>query len=379
MIFVLLTLSVSFILTYLAIPAIIKIANEKRLYDMPDDRKIHKKPIASLGGVGIFIGFFLSTLFFISNKTNPEFQYFFAAATIIFFLGLKDDILILSARKKFICQLAVAAILVHLGGIRIDSMHGILGFTKLPDIIGFGLSYFTIILIINAYNLIDGVDGLAGMLGLLSMVVFGTYFHLAGLPSFSLLAFAMAGSLIGFLIFNFHPAKIFMGDSGSLMIGLLNSILVIKFINVADSVAVPFHLESAVGIGIAVLMVPILDTLRVFSIRIYKGRSPFSPDRNHIHHLLLDRGLNHKYVTACCFLLNVLFISLAYFGRLLGPNFLLCILGAASLGFLAILLYGKKPKAKKINKQVPALQPNVRSISRTKVISLEPEKVAVDQ
>jgi UDP-N-acetylmuramyl pentapeptide phosphotransferase/UDP-N-acetylglucosamine-1-phosphate transferase len=379
MLVVLLTIFVSFILTYLAIPAIIKIANEKKLYDIPDDRKIHKKPIASLGGVGIFIGFFLSTLFFISNKTNPEFQYFFAAATIIFFLGLKDDILILSATKKFICQLAVAAIIVHLGGIRIDSMHGIFGITKLPELVGLALSYFTIILVINAYNLIDGVDGLAGMLGLLSMLVFGTYFHLAGIPSFSLLAFSMAGSLIGFLLFNFHPAKIFMGDSGSLMIGLLNSILVIKFINVADTAAVPFHLESAVGLGIAILMVPLMDTLRVFSIRIFKGRSPFSPDRNHIHHLLLDRGLNHKYVTICCFLLNVLFISLAYFGRLLGPTYLLCILAAASLSFLAILLYAKKPKAKNVDDQLPSLQPNLRSFSRTKVISIEPEKVAVDQ
>jgi UDP-GlcNAc:undecaprenyl-phosphate/decaprenyl-phosphate GlcNAc-1-phosphate transferase len=378
MLFVLLATSVSFIITFLAIPAIIKIANEKKLYDIPDDRKIHKKPIASLGGVGIFIGFFLATLFFISNKTNPEFQYFFAAATIIFFLGLKDDILVLAASKKFICQLAVAAIIIHLGGIRIDSMHGIFGIHQLPEVVGLGLSYTTIILVINAYNLIDGVDGLAGMLGLLSMLVFGAYFHMAGLPSYSLFAFSMAGSLIAFLMYNFHPAKIFMGDSGSLMIGLLNSILVIKFINVADSNAVPFHIESAVGVGIAILMVPLLDTIRVFSIRIFKGRSPFSPDRNHIHHLLLDRGLNHKYVTICCFLLNTLFISLAYFGRLLGPTYLLCILAAASLSFLAVLLYSKRSGAKD-NTQPNTLQPTFKKLSHTKVIALKPEKVAVDQ
>lgn len=376
---VLLTSSVSFLLTFFAIPAIIKIANEKKLYDIPDNRKIHKKPIASLGGVGIFIGFFLSTLFFISNKTNPEFQYFYAAATIIFFLGLKDDILILSASKKFICQLAVAAIIVHLGGVRIDSMHGLFGIRELPEIAGVVLSYFTIILIINAYNLIDGVDGLAGMLGLLTMLVFGAYFHLAGLPSYSLFAFAMAGSLLAFLIFNFHPAKIFMGDSGSLMIGLINSILVLKFINVADSAAFPFQIESAVGIGIAILMIPLLDTLRVFSIRIFKGRSPFSPDRNHLHHLLLDRGLNHKYVTICCFLVNILFIVLAYFGRILGPTYLLCILASASLGFLAILLYGKKTKVQSSSQRLPSLHGSFKSISHTKIISIKPEKVAVDQ
>lgn len=137
-----------------------------------------------------------------------------------------------------------------------------------------------------------------------------------------------------------------MGDSGSLMVGLLNSIFVIKFMEVAGNAAFAFKIESAVIIGIAILMVPLLDTLRVFSIRLYNGRSPFSPDRNHIHHLLLDRGLNHKYVTICCFLLNILFITLAYFGRLLGPTFLLCVLAASALSFLAILLYSKKPQHK---------------------------------
>ena len=129
----LLPTAVSFIITILAIPAVIRVADEKGLFDLPDSRKLHTKAIASLGGVGIFIGFFLTILLSISVQQNPEFQYFFAAALLTFFLGIKDDILILSASKKFLGQLAAAAIVIHLGGIRVDSMHGFLGVYQLPE------------------------------------------------------------------------------------------------------------------------------------------------------------------------------------------------------------------------------------------------------
>src|SRR5215831_327230 len=312
---VLLTGSVSFIITFLAIPIVLQIAEEKKLYDVPDERKIHKVPVPSLGGVGIFGGFLLASLLSISSKQNSEFQYFFAAAVITFFLGLKDDLVVLSAMKKFVGQVAAAAILIHLGGIRITSMHGLFGLNEISDGVSIAISYLTIIVVINSFNLIDGVDGLAGTLGLLSMLVFGVYFFAISMPAYSLLAFAMTGSLLAFLIFNHHPAKIFMGDSGSLMIGLVNSILVIKFITVADSSAIAIPLESSVVVGIAILSIPLVDTLRVFSIRIFKGSSPFTPDRNHVHHLLLERGFKHPVITFCCLAFNILFIAVAYLGR----------------------------------------------------------------
>jgi UDP-GlcNAc:undecaprenyl-phosphate GlcNAc-1-phosphate transferase len=339
---VLLTASVAFVLTFLATPVVIRIAELKKLYDVPDARKLHTKPIASLGGVGIFIGFFLASLLTVNLKDSPEFQYFFAAATVIFFLGIKDDILILSATKKFIGQVLAAGILIHLCGIRLSSMHGLFGLWELPEAFSLALSYLTIILIINAFNLIDGVDGLAATLSLLTMCVFGAYFAMSRMPAYAALSFAMAGSLMAFLIFNYNPAKIFMGDSGSLMLGLVNSFLVLKFINVASSGTGPYPLPSAVAIAFAILVVPLTDTLRVFSIRILKGRSPFSPDRNHIHHLLLDRGLNHKYVTFSCVLLNMAFISIAYFGRTLGPNYLMVIIFSVSFSLLGILIYMRR-------------------------------------
>jgi UDP-GlcNAc:undecaprenyl-phosphate/decaprenyl-phosphate GlcNAc-1-phosphate transferase len=373
---VLLTGSVSFVITFLAIPVIIKIAEEKQLFDIPDGRKLHKAPTASLGGIGIFLGFFLAALLSISHKINPEFQYFFAAAMVVFILGLKDDIIILSATKKFIGQLTAAAILIHLGDIRITGMHGLFGWQELPEMFSLILSYVTIILIVNAFNLIDGVDGLAGMLGLLTTSVFGTYFFIVGMPAYALLSFAMAGSLFAFLIFNYNPAKIFMGDCGSLLLGLTNAILAIKFITVADSSTVSLPIESAVAVGISVLIIPLLDTIRVFSIRIFKGRSPFAPDRNHIHHLLLEKGFNHKYVTFFCVLLNMLFISLAYFGRSLGPTYLLCSLVGISFLFLGVLIYSKKQESSAGDTELVVSNGKTINQPSTKVVSIHTETVS---
>ncbi|MFL5809136.1 MAG: MraY family glycosyltransferase [Flavisolibacter sp.] len=356
-----------------------KVAREKKLYDLPDARKLHTKPIASLGGVGIFIGFFIAVLL-TTGTDNREFQYFCASAIVIFFLGLKDDILILSPTKKFLGQLAATAILVHLGDIRLDSMHGFLGIYQLPEFAGYLLSYITIIVVVNAYNLIDGVDGLAGTLGVMTMSIFGTYFYFAEMPSYALLAFAMAGSLLAFLKFNFAPAKIFMGDSGSLLIGLINAILVIKFITVADSDLASVKINSAVAIGMSILIVPLLDTLRVFSMRIAKGRSPFSPDRNHIHHLLLDKGLNHRYVTFSCVGLNLSFIAMTYFGRSFGPTTLILSMVLISIGLIAALIFFKKPSTTLViassfqhNGAEPSVQP------ATKVVTLKAEAAVAEQ
>ena len=345
---ILLTASVSFIITFLAIPVVIQVAEKKKLYDIPDERKLHTRLVASLGGVGIFGGFILASLLSIQVYQNPEFQYFFAAAIIIFFLGLKDDIMILSASKKFVGQILAASILIHLGGIRLDSMHGLLGFNELPEGFGLALSYLTIIVVINSFNLIDGVDGLAASLGVLTMTVFGVYFFAIDYQAYALMAFAMAGSLVAFLIFNHNPAKIFMGDSGSLMIGLINSILVIKFINVSNTPFVAVPVQSAVAVGFAILLVPLLDTLRVFGIRIFKGRSPFTPDRNHVHHLLLDSGLNHAAVTFTCVGLNIGFIVLAWTGKSIGPNYLLSIILAISFTGLGVLFYRNRSSRKMV-------------------------------
>ena len=341
---ILLSSAIAFTITFLAIPVIIFVAEGKKLYDVPDARKIHNTPIPSLGGLGIFAGFILSCLVMIQLPHAAEFQYFFAAAFVIFFLGLKDDILDISPIKKFIGQVLAAFLIIYKGGVQIQSMHGFLGIQELPPMFSLLFTYLTVIVIINSFNLIDGVDGLAGSLGLMACLAFGIYFYAVELQSYAILSFALAGSLAAFLIFNFQPAKIFMGDTGSLLLGLIFSILVIKFITIAHTTDVAFPIVAAPAVGFSVLLIPLMDTVRVFSIRISHRRSPFSPDRNHIHHLLLDKGLSHRAITLVLVAANLLFMILTYSLRSIGCTWLL--LGLFTLFFVGIgmLYYTRRPR-----------------------------------
>lgn len=338
-----LSVAISFAITLLAIPVIIFVAEKKKLFDVPDERKVHAVPIPSLGGLGIFAGFIVACLICVPFESVPEFQFFVAAAMVIFFLGLKDDILDISPLNKFIGQVLAAFLLVYKGGVQLKSMHGFLGVYELPEMMSLLLTYFTIIVIINSFNLIDGVDGLAGSLGIMATTVLGIYFLRINLAPYAILSFSLAGSLVAFLIYNYQPAKIFMGDTGSLLIGLISAILVIKFINMSASSNPTLRVTSSPAVGFAVLMIPLLDTLRVFGIRIIHRRSPFSPDRNHIHHLLLDKGLSHRNVTLTLVAINLVFIALSYFGRSIGVTMLL--LSLISLFFTMIgVLYYTRPK-----------------------------------
>ncbi|MDQ2720410.1 MAG: undecaprenyl/decaprenyl-phosphate alpha-N-acetylglucosaminyl 1-phosphate transferase [Bacteroidota bacterium] len=350
---ILLSGGLAFLITFFSIPVIIEVAKNKKLFDEPDERKVHKAVVPTLGGLGIFAGFIIATLMGVPPVVPSVFQYFIASVMVIFFLGIKDDILILSASKKFIGQLVAAGILIKFGGIQITNMYGFLGMHQIPNTASILLTLFTIIVITNSFNLIDGVDGLAGCLGLLTSTVFGVYFYLSGQMLYSVMALSLSGSLIAYLIYNFHPAKIFMGDTGSLLIGLLNAIFVIKFISIAADPTSGMPLESAPAIGFAILIVPLFDTLRVVSLRILKRRSPFSPDRNHIHHFLLELGLSHKMISFTCVGANILFILLAYFLRFSGTTMVILALSGAAILLVSIVYYNRpKPKIGITNGQI---------------------------
>lgn len=369
---VLLSLAISFTVAFLAIPAIITVAESKKLFDVPDERKIHQAHIPSLGGLGIFAGFILASLLSIHSQMAGSIQYYFAAAIVMFFLGLKDDILIISPVKKFLGQVVAAYLIINKGGVQIKSMHGFLGIYELPDMFSILLTYFTVIVIINSFNLIDGIDGLAGTLGIMSASMFGLYFLWADMEAYAVLAFSLAGSLSAFLIFNYHPAKIFMGDTGSMLIGLVNAILVIKFIDNAHSATSVFPIASAPAIGFAILLVPLMDTLRVFGIRIFHRRSPFSPDRNHIHHLMVDKGWSHNTITMALSSFNFGFAVLAFTFRGVGPTWL--ILAAVAIFFSAIAaLYYTRRKPRMFVAKLPAEQeqPVTRIVPLTKDVILE--------
>lgn len=370
---ILLSSALAFFITYFAIPPIIKVAKDKKLFDEPDERKVHKSVIPTLGGLGIFAGFVIATLMGVPSFIPNQLQYFLAAAMVIFFLGIKDDILILSATKKFIGQLIAAGIIIKFGGIQINNLHGFLGINEIPHIASYILTAFTIIVITNSFNLIDGVDGLAGSLGLLTSIVFGIYFYATGEIMYSIMALSLAGSLFAFLIYNFSPAKIFMGDTGSLLIGLLNSIFAIKFMAVAANPESPIQLPSAPAIAFAILIVPLFDTLRVFSLRIINRRSPFSPDRNHIHHFLLDFGLSQKMITVICVSANIVFMVLAFVLRSQGTTIVIGALATAALLFVTIIYYSR-PRSKYITK-APAIEHKDEIIKSHKILTLVSEPV----
>jgi UDP-N-acetylmuramyl pentapeptide phosphotransferase/UDP-N-acetylglucosamine-1-phosphate transferase len=371
---ILLSTALAFLITFFSIPVIIQVAKVKKLFDEPDERKVHKTVIPTLGGLGIFAGFILATLLCTPPNLAGQLQFFAAASVVIFFLGLKDDILVISATKKFIGQLIAAGIIIKFGNIHITNMGGFMGIHEIPRFAGTLFTIFTIIVITNSFNLIDGVDGLAGSLGLLTTLIFGVYFYMSGELAFSVMAFSLSGSIVSFLIYNFSPAKIFMGDTGSLLIGLINSILVIKFINVAGNPAGTIALNAAPAIGFSILMIPLFDTLRVFGLRILARRSPFSPDRNHVHHFLLDLGFNHRQVTFTCVVINIGFIAMAFSLRSLGTSIVLSILLFTGLSFIGFIYYLRKKMKQTTVEQVK----NQQIIKRHKVLSLIPEAVEVE-
>jgi UDP-N-acetylmuramyl pentapeptide phosphotransferase/UDP-N-acetylglucosamine-1-phosphate transferase len=368
------TAGISFIVTFLAIPVVILVADKKKLYDIPDERKIHTRAISSLGGIGIFLGFMFSCLLMLNLRTYPEFQYFLAAIFLIFFIGLKDDLVLLSATKKLIAQIIAAAIVIHLGGIRIESFYGIFGIETLEPTISIPFTYVTLILIMNAFNLIDGIDGLAGSLGLMASLMLGIYFYFSDLPVYTAFSFSLSAALFAFLIFNYQPAKIFMGDSGSLVLGLSCSILVLKFINVAGSPNAIIPVFSAAAFGMVIIIIPIIDTIRVFTVRMFRGRSPFSPDRNHIHHLLVDRGLCHSTATVLCVAFNLILIIGTYLLRFLG-NTILIISIFAICNIILGYLYFSLPKRKMVIHRgyITQRERQARINSRSKTIRLHPQ------
>lgn len=349
---------VSFIATYISVPVIIKIAGIKKLVDMPDFRKVHKEPIPSLGGLAIFAGFLLAVLIATPKHATENLQYYLAAAFIVYLLGLKDDILVISPMKKFLGQLLATFIIIYKGDVRIESMYGIMGIHELPYYFSVLLTCFVVIVIINAFNLIDGVDGLAGTLGIISALTFGIYFYYAQDIMYAILSFGLVGALAAFLIFNYTPAKIFMGDTGSMLIGLVNAILVLHFIKTSGAHSSVFPIASAPAIGFAILGIPLFDTLRLFTIRLLNRRSPFSPDRNHIHHIFLDCGFSHPMVTFIIAAINLMLIVFAFACRYWNVTNLLCTLVGISCLITASVFFSKRRRLlalarKTLNKTSP--------------------------
>ena len=324
---IILSFITAFVLVYMAIPSIINIAKVKHLYDMPDARKSHQEVVPTLGGVAIFAGVIFSIILWTPFEVFGDLQYILCAFIIIFLIGAKDDILPMSPYRKLLGQLLACFILVFKAQVRLTSMYGIFGVYEIPVILSIVLSMFTILVIINAFNLIDGINGLSGSLATLISLSMGTWFFLIDRTELAIIAYSLAGATIAFLRYNFTPARIFMGDTGSMLIGIVSAIMVIEFIEVHSEIqSSPYAFKAVPAVAFGILILPLFDTLRVFLIRIFKGKSPLHPDRSHIHHLLLDSGLTHMQATGVLVGVNLLFILFVVYFQDLGNLSLLVVL-----------------------------------------------------
>ena len=329
----------SLFITYSSIPTIIKISRRKNLMDEPGQRSSHERKFPNLGGVALFFAISVSASIF-AYQLFDGYKFLFASLVILLYIGVMDDIVIMRAYKKLVAQIIVSILLVVGSDVRIRSLFGLFGINELNYFLSIVFSVITFIILINAFNLIDGIDGLAGSYGVICFALFGISYYRLGEYNYPLviLSTSIIGAILGFLYFNLSDKskKIFMGDTGSMVLGFLLTFTAICFIDIfiakRSAEGVYYHLKSAPVIAVAILILPIVDTMNVIIIRLANKKSPFEADKNHIHHKLLKLGLTHKKATISILCYYLLIIAITYSLRHLGPNLLLLIVVA--LGFI---------------------------------------------
>jgi len=308
---------IAFAISSICVPLVIKIAIKKRLLgEYGEGRHVHKGYVPRLGGVAIYIGFFLSQIYFIISHqgvghiTQPYLLLLFSSI-LLFLMGVLDDLVDISANLKFCIQLVVGLILVWQADVRIESFYGLFGVYHLPLWVSYLFSITVIAFFINAYNLIDGIDSLSSSIGMYVLFCFGLVFIFNNSYVDSIIMFSVFGALLGFWIYNKPPARIFMGDSGTLSVGLFIAYFAIRVSNLSiDNEGIHSPVFAMI-----VLVYPVIDTLRVFTKRVLSGVSPFTPDKNHIHHLLLDLGCSHGKATIIIVFFSAVLSLVAYMLR----------------------------------------------------------------
>ena len=318
----------SLIITYVAIPKVIFFSERYKLNDVTETRFLHERSIPVFGGIAIFAGLLCSLLFW-SDFENI--QFIITGLVIVFFVGILDDLLGLTPYKKLIGQILAILIIIYFGDMRIENMQGVLGIGQLSDIWATLFTIFVSIVIINAFNLIDGVDALASGIGVLSAASFGIIAIIMRQYDVAIIAFSLMGALLSFLKYNFPPAKVFMGDTGSLLVGMTLSVLAINLTStglVTEEFSFPQHGPI---LAIVFLAIPLFDSLRVFVVRIFNGKNPLSAGTDHIHHILLALGLGHRGVALVLYFSSVFLILIT--------AFLLQLDISLSISILAVITY----------------------------------------
>jgi UDP-N-acetylmuramyl pentapeptide phosphotransferase/UDP-N-acetylglucosamine-1-phosphate transferase len=305
----------AFFLTFFGIPALVKIAKAKNLYDQPDNRKMHTTPVPVLGGVAIFAGVILSSVLFSSLAAAHELKFIIGGLIVIFFIGLKDDIIPLAPYKKFLGQIVAVSFIIIPGDMHIGTLHGLLGIYQIPYPISVTITFIFMLSLINSFNLIDGIDGLASGIGILASAVTGFLFLITKHTSYAVFSFSLMSSLTAFFIYNVFGTrnKIFLGDTGALITGLLLGVFSIKLLETGHITVGKNILVHTPALILAALIIPLFDCARLFLIRAINGKSPFHPDNNHIHHRLVRLLKSHIKVTGVILSINLLLILLAVY------------------------------------------------------------------
>jgi len=330
--FGLLTYVMAFVLTLIFIPPVIFMVKRFKLFDRPNARKEHSVPTPTFGGISIFAGMMVALLFWFKFNNHPSTITFFLSMVLLFGVGIMDDLKDLAARYKLVIEAGLASLLA-VSGIRITSFGGLFGITELHIVAQYLITVITIVGITNAFNLIDGIDGLAGGLGFMSLVTLGMFLTISKDLNYAMIAFALAGALLGFLYFNFNPARIFMGDTGSLVLGFIIAVLCVQLMKI-NSIHPVSVVPNIYVFTLGIVMIPVFDTLRVFGTRIWKGRSPFSADKTHIHHLITNKGFTHGFAARIICVLHGFILILVYWLKDWKPELQLIVLVCCMLSLV---------------------------------------------
>jgi UDP-GlcNAc:undecaprenyl-phosphate GlcNAc-1-phosphate transferase len=346
---VLLTASfvISFVIAYISIPTVVLISKFKKLFDIPNERASHTGDVPVLGGLSVFAGFSLAAIICTIPDESGTMKYLLGGIIVLFFLGLKDDVLVVDPKKKFVGQIIAAIIVVIFGDVRITNFHLVFGIDNISNLSSILFSLFLFLLLINGFNLIDGVDGLASGIGTLICLATGVWFIMAGHYYYSIIGFALAGALLAYMRFNIFDGKnkIFMGDTGSMITGLIVTVLVVKFLEYVRYAPQTLQFESAPALAFSLVIVPMFDTLRIIVVRISRGSSPFKSDKNHIHHSLLNLGYSHVKATITIITINIMLVLFVVVFQKLGniPLIIIMLILALILSLLPkIILAGRK-------------------------------------
>jgi len=297
---------------------VFKMAKLKNFVDKPNKRSSHTGCVPNIGGIIVFLAFLCSFLLFARFDLVSDFQYVVLGAVLIFLIGIYDDLLGISPRKKLKGEMFGVLVLIVGGGFYLDNFHGFLGLQEISPWLGVPLTFVGLVGLINAINLIDGIDGLCSGVAIMDCLFFGLWFLKYGQIEYALLCGVLTASILPFFFINLFGkrSKMFMGDSGALMVGFLLGVMAIRFceINVCgDGICV---VKAAPAVVFSVLTIPVLDTLRLFASRWLRGSSPFAPDRRHLHHKLLTiYGGVHWKATFTILFLNLTCIIWGIIGR----------------------------------------------------------------